>query len=183
MSRSPEIWLRPEIQNLTTKVHDHEEEWRRKGTYIDCQDPACRKELLLRGGVECVKMRWFVAKDRTSFSIPQPDGSQHTHEPGSRKHKGECTDSKCEHDVVCSSPTCNQYFQREWQTWLESSQGQFPSLTTLPPVASPTPEQRPKTVRQLDEERAALRARALENAAIEQEVRRINVERFQPNLR
>jgi hypothetical protein len=152
VSRSPDIWLPPGIQNLVTKIHDHDEEWRRKGTYIDCQDPGCRTELLLRGGVECVKKQWFVARDVYSVSIPQPDGFTHQHMPGLREHKDKsCTDEKCSHDVSCSSPSCNEFFQSEWDRCRPRGGDPYYAIEGAPrPVAAPTAELRPRSGAELD---------------------------------
>lgn len=139
MNRQPEIYFSPTRRAIVTKVHDHSLKWE-PFALINCPDPNCRQELIRMGGVECVRRKWFAARDRTSFNIPQPDGSTHLHEPHGK-----------DYSIECSSPGCSEFF-------------------LLPASAndvSPKEETRPKTGAELGEIEKAFRERARLEAEIE----------------
>ena len=148
MSRLADIYFPPGRKSIVTSLgpeHDHSPRPAAPFALISCENSRCRAEMIRMGGIECVTRKWYVARDRFSFTIAQPDGGSHLHEPHGK-----------DWEVECSSPACNEYFMHP------SSAGD----------ASAKVETRPKTGVELDVIHREFEERVRLESEIEVEIRR-----------
>ena len=161
----PAIYVGADKTTVLTKVHDHSREAFGHDGIVKCDELTCRSELILQGGVEMVRRKWYCALgEEITFNIPQAgqknlNGSPfcHIHDPQGKDYA-----------VECDSPDCNAFFQDEWSRFQINKNAGNPGRA----VASPEEKNRPKSIAQMDEERAVFEENARRAAAIEQEVRR-----------
>lgn len=169
----PAIYVGADRTSVRTKVHDHSRDAYGGYGVVKCDDPNCRAELILQGGVEMVSRTWFCALgEDISFTIPQAgiknrDGSQfsHMHEPHGKDWA-----------IECDSPDCNAFFQGEWNRFDVNKRAGNPGRSAV----SPSERDRPKSIAQMDEEAAVFAENTKRAAAIEQEVKRQTIAQLWP---
>lgn len=113
MSSVPDIWFRPEVRSVTVSlgIVDGKEKfktWQRsEDEYClviqDCTHGGVRNQLLSKGGTEAMGRKWYLAEDCSGLTIPQWDGTQHSHKPDK--------DGAFE----CDSPACNAFLMESWE--------------------------------------------------------------------
>ncbi|HWW87040.1 MAG TPA: hypothetical protein VNZ26_25765 [Vicinamibacterales bacterium] len=170
----PAIYCGAETTTVLTAVHDHSREAVGHYGVVKCDDLNCRAEMINRlGGIEMVSRKWFFALgEEMEITIAQGgmknlDGSPfcHIHEPHGKDHA-----------IECDSPDCNRFFADDWSRYQILKASGQPGRA----VASPIEKDRPKSIAQLDEERALMEEGARRAAAIEMEVRRQTVAQLWP---
>ncbi|MGA7911384.1 MAG: hypothetical protein WCC30_07540 [Candidatus Dormiibacterota bacterium] len=161
----PAIYVGESKTRVVTKVHDHSREAYGHNGVVKCDNEGCRKELILAGGVEMMRRKWYFALGETIIvtiaqaGLKNRDGSpySHTHGPHGQDHADEC-----------DSPECNAFFNDEWVRFQFNKRAGNPGRS----IVSPNANERPKSIAQMDSERATDEENARRASMIEIETRR-----------
>lgn len=161
----PAIYVGADKTRVVTKIHDHGREAFGHNGVVKCDDEGCRAELILQGGVEMIRRKWYCALgEDISFTIAQagmtnPDGSPYCHHHAPRG---------ADYAIECDSPECNRFFAEDWGRDVINKRAGNPGRA----IAAPTARERPKSIADLDQERAVFEKRARQAAATEIEAKR-----------
>ncbi|MFI5399226.1 MAG: hypothetical protein ACHQ9S_27160 [Candidatus Binatia bacterium] len=161
----PAIYVGSSKTDVRTTAHDHSREAYGHNGVVRCDNEGCRAELLLAGGIEMLRRKWYFALGEplvvtiAQAGMKNPDGSPfcHFHEPHGKDHA-----------IECDSPECNAFFNDEWTRFQINKRAGNPGRA----VASPIERERPKSIAQMDAERATDEENARRASMIEIETRR-----------
>jgi hypothetical protein len=135
MSRFPDIWFPLGIRYVAVTLPngsaiEYGLERHERGCLVvqDCRNPAVREKLLAKGGIEAIKRKWFVNAGFAEISIPQGDGTQHTHKPEGAERSFECG------SVACNQRLLDEYHRNFPPREFGGSRG-IPAGTNAPPYA------------------------------------------------